>query len=101
MLEHVDLEKEESLKMNAPADNGELDAFNCMPMPNMPMFVDTMKRLNIKSYDDVLLYSQVPKVFEELGNPETSNLSFVNLLGIYRAQYLFELYGHKGNIYIF
>ena len=56
--------------------------------------------MNIKSYDDVLLYSQVPKVFEELGNPDKSNLAFVNLLGVYRAQYLLELFGHKGNIYI-
>lgn len=59
-----------------------------------------MKTLNIKSYDDVLIYSQVPKVFEELGNPEKSNLAFVNLLGLYRAQYLMEMFGHKGNIYI-
>lgn len=59
-----------------------------------------MKQLNLKSYDDVLLYSQVPKVFEELGNLDKSNLAFVNLLGVYRAQYLLELFGHKGNIYI-
>jgi hypothetical protein len=44
-----------------------------------------MKNLNLKSFDDVLIYSQIPKVFEELGNPDKSNLAFVNLLGLYRA----------------
>ena len=31
---------------------------------------------------------------------DVSNLPIVNLLGIYRAQYLLEVFGHKGNIYI-
>lgn len=56
--------------------------------------------MNIKHYDDVILYAQVPKVYEELGNMDVSNLPIVNLLGIYRAQYLLEVFGHKGNIYI-
>jgi hypothetical protein len=100
MLEHVSLDKDESVKQQVPGDNGELDNYQCMPVPNFKIFTDAMKSLNIKSYDDVLLYSQVPKVFEELGNSEKSNLPHVNLLGIYRAQYMLELFGHKGNIYI-
>ena len=56
--------------------------------------------MNIKSYDDVLLYSQIPKSYEQLGTMDQSELPIVNLLGIYRAQYLFEAFGHKGNIYV-
>jgi hypothetical protein len=57
MLEHVNLDEEESMKAEMPGDNGELDVFNCMPIPCKKLFCDTMKQLNIKSYDDVLLYS--------------------------------------------
>ena len=43
MLEHVNLEEEESLKADLRGDNGELDVFNCMPAPKLKLFVDYMK----------------------------------------------------------
>jgi 3-mercaptopyruvate sulfurtransferase SseA len=79
---------------------GELDAYKNLPLPSLELFKQTMKQMNIKHYDDIILYSQVPKVYEELGNIDVNNLPIVNLLGIYRAQYLLEVFGHKGNIYI-
>lgn len=55
--------------------------------------------MNIKTYDDVILYSQTPSNFD---NSEKYNEyeSLLHLVGIFRTQYLFEFFGHKGNIYV-
>ena len=37
-------------------DDG-LEPYEFMPLPNLAKFKNEMKRLNVKSYDDVLLYS--------------------------------------------
>ena len=59
-----------------------------------------MKNLNIKTYDDVILFSQMPKATQD--EIHASDLAiYRHLIGIYRTQYLFETFGHKGNIYIF
>lgn len=62
-----------------------------------------MKVMNIKSYDDVILYSQmpVPSFSEDYSTLERDEMaSYRHLIGIYRAQYLLETFGHRGNIYI-
>lgn len=74
-----------------------------MPLPKTKYFTETMQTLNVKSYDDVLLYSQVPPMYaEQFSNSEDEHDSrnLVNLMGIFRAQYLLEAFGHRGNIYI-
>ena len=55
--------------------------------------------MNIKHYDDIILYSQMP-VASQKEMQETDYVQYRHLLGIYRALYLFETFGHKGNIYI-
>ena len=74
----MDLQHDEEPEQEVPGDSGEIDAYTGMPLPELELFIATMKSLNIKTYDDVLLYSQVPRVFEDLGNPEKSNLPIVN-----------------------
>lgn len=55
--------------------------------------------MNIKTYDDIILYSQMPKATAEEIDGNTIAL-YRHLVGIYRAHFLFETFGHKGNIYI-
>jgi 3-mercaptopyruvate sulfurtransferase SseA len=74
-----------------------------MPLPSLSYFVDTMRNLNVKNYDDVILYSQIPQSVQDkykVEGDDYSHQNMLNLLGIFRAQYLLEAFGHKGNIYI-
>ena len=98
--EQIDLQQQHAPVKIEYQDQGELDFYKFLPLPSIEQFKQTMKNMNIKSYDDVILYSQIPKSWEHLGSLDQSELPIVNLLGIYRAQYLLEAFGHKGNIYI-
>ena len=55
--------------------------------------------MNLKSYDDVILYSQMP-ISSYADEEQDEMASYRHLLGVYRAQYLLETFGHRGNIYI-
>ena len=81
---------------------GSLDPFKYLPLPTLERFTQMMKTLNLKSYDDVILYSQTPNYMQhynqEYFSPDSKHCT--HLLGLFRVQYLLEAFGHRGNIYI-
>ena len=61
---------------------GSLEPYKFLPIPSVDLFIQTMKLLNIKIYDDVILYSQIPENIEEL----THNYEkYAHLIGVFRA----------------
>ena len=39
------------------SNHGEIEQYKFLPMPSVELFKNTMKAMNVKSYDDVILYS--------------------------------------------
>ena len=37
--------------------SGSLDYYKYLPVPSLELFIETMKQMNIKIYDDIILYS--------------------------------------------
>ena len=56
-----------------------------------------MQTLNVKSYDDILLYAQTPNL---MGDGNIKSMQMCAMLSVFRAQFLFEIFGHRGNIYV-
>ena len=85
--------------MPQTAPESALGHLKYLPLPTIDRFRKHMKWMNIKHYDDIILYSQMPRA--SAGECEETDIGrYRHLVGIYRAQYLFEVFGHKGNIYI-
>ena len=80
-------------------DLGPINAYKYLPLPTQDQFRKQMKVLNIKSCDHVIRYSQMP-VPSYADHEQVEMGIYRHLLGIYRAQYLLETFGHRGNIYI-
>ena len=61
---------------------GSIEEYKFLPIPNLELFIQTMKQMNIKIYDDVILYSQMPTHNE--GHVHDHD-QYAHLIGIFRA----------------
>ena len=65
-------------------DLGLLNAYKYCPLPSLEFFSEQMKTMNIKTYDDVILYSQMPMTNYQYEQEDEMSF-YKHLLGIYRA----------------
>ena len=56
-FEQIDLQTQNTPQKVEIIDQGELDAYKNLPLPKIEFFIQTMKEMNIKHYDDIILYA--------------------------------------------